>query len=212
MSDSLRGGREKRCREHRGANKHLNAPDGAQRVRQKLPAVRGREAGLDQRVETEEQAGDLAGEDKVDAAAEQHHQTYDPKLHVHGFTKTSGRITPRWLSGPFQPYRLGNRPPRRTCRAGVTILNAPTYAQNRPGDSAVNRSIRSLFAVLSLAMSSLATSAALAADAPQENAVLDLKMKALDGKEVDLADYKGKVVLIVNVASKCGLTLSLIHI
>jgi glutathione peroxidase len=42
--------------------------------------------------------------------------------------------------------------------------------------------------------------------AAQEKTVLDLKMKSLDGKDVDLADYKGKVVLIVNVASKCGLT------
>lgn len=36
--------------------------------------------------------------------------------------------------------------------------------------------------------------------------VLDHKMKDIDGKEVDLAKYKGKVVMIVNVASKCGLT------
>ena len=36
--------------------------------------------------------------------------------------------------------------------------------------------------------------------------VLDFKMKAIDGKETDLSQYKGKVVLIVNVASKCGLT------
>jgi glutathione peroxidase len=35
---------------------------------------------------------------------------------------------------------------------------------------------------------------------------LDFKLKDIDGKEVPLADYKGKVVLIVNVASKCGLT------
>ncbi|MSR57089.1 MAG: glutathione peroxidase [Planctomycetaceae bacterium] len=31
-------------------------------------------------------------------------------------------------------------------------------------------------------------------------------MKKLDGKEVNLADYQGKVVLFVNVASQCGLT------
>ena len=35
---------------------------------------------------------------------------------------------------------------------------------------------------------------------------LDFKMKDIDGKEVDLEDYEGKVVLIVNTASKCGLT------
>lgn len=37
-------------------------------------------------------------------------------------------------------------------------------------------------------------------------AVLGFKVKDIEGKEVDLGTFKGKVVLIVNVASKCGYT------
>ena len=37
-------------------------------------------------------------------------------------------------------------------------------------------------------------------------AALQFKMKSLTGQEVDLAKYQGKVVLVVNVASACGLT------
>jgi len=38
-------------------------------------------------------------------------------------------------------------------------------------------------------------------------AALNFTVKSLDGKDVNLAEkYKGKVVLIVNVASQCGLT------
>jgi glutathione peroxidase len=36
--------------------------------------------------------------------------------------------------------------------------------------------------------------------------IYDFSAKTLDGKTRSLADYRGKVVLIVNVASKCGLT------
>jgi glutathione peroxidase len=35
---------------------------------------------------------------------------------------------------------------------------------------------------------------------------LAYKMQSLEGKDVDLSKYKGKVVMIVNVASECGLT------
>jgi glutathione peroxidase len=36
--------------------------------------------------------------------------------------------------------------------------------------------------------------------------VLNFKMKGLDGKEVDLSKFQGKVVMFVNVASRCGNT------
>ena len=36
--------------------------------------------------------------------------------------------------------------------------------------------------------------------------MLDYKMKRLDGSEQSLRDYQGQVLLLVNVASKCGLT------
>ena len=39
---------------------------------------------------------------------------------------------------------------------------------------------------------------------PRAGGPLDFSVKDIDGKEVDLAKYKGKVVMIVNVASKCG--------
>ncbi len=39
-----------------------------------------------------------------------------------------------------------------------------------------------------------------------KKSVYDFTMKDIDGKEVNFARYKGKVLLIVNVASECGYT------
>jgi glutathione peroxidase len=36
--------------------------------------------------------------------------------------------------------------------------------------------------------------------------IYDFKIKSLDGKEIDFTQYKGKNLLIVNTASKCGYT------
>jgi glutathione peroxidase len=48
-----------------------------------------------------------------------------------------------------------------------------------------------------------ATATLLAATGP---GLLDIPLKDIDGKDTSLKAYKGKVVLVVNVASKCGLT------
>jgi glutathione peroxidase len=58
-------------------------------------------------------------------------------------------------------------------------------------------------ALLALALIALPT---WADDKGSKMTALDFKMKNIEGKEIDLAQYKGKVVLFVNVASFCGYT------
>lgn len=41
---------------------------------------------------------------------------------------------------------------------------------------------------------------------PVLGSIYDFRIKSLDGKEIDFAQYKGKNLLIVNTASKCGYT------
>ena len=38
------------------------------------------------------------------------------------------------------------------------------------------------------------------------SSIYDFSLKDIDGKQVSLSQYRGKVVMLVNVASKCGLT------
>jgi len=68
--------------------------------------------------------------------------------------------------------------------------------------------MKSLFTAFAIALIGGLT--ACGNDKPQGDkkvsAPLEQKTIGIDGKEVNLADYKGKVVLIVNVASQCGYT------
>lgn len=59
------------------------------------------------------------------------------------------------------------------------------------------------FFFVALALLTLSSSALTAQDVP---AALNFNMKSIDGKEVSLSKYAGKVVVFVNVASKCGYT------
>jgi glutathione peroxidase len=61
----------------------------------------------------------------------------------------------------------------------------------------IHRSLFTLAAMACLAMGATTMAA---------DSIHEFKVKTLDGKDVSLADYKGKVLLVVNVASKCGAT------
>lgn len=55
--------------------------------------------------------------------------------------------------------------------------------------------------VLAAAIATLALATTMSAQG-----IYDFKVKNMDGKEVSLSQYKGKVLLIVNTATKCGFT------
>ncbi len=48
--------------------------------------------------------------------------------------------------------------------------------------------------------------ATLISSAFAQSPVLDAKINTIEGKETSLAEHKGKVILVVNTASKCGFT------
>jgi glutathione peroxidase len=57
-----------------------------------------------------------------------------------------------------------------------------------------------------IALSSMSTQSTPPPAAKPASSFYDLKTSSLDGKPADLGAYKGKVTLVVNVASKCGYT------
>ena len=62
-----------------------------------------------------------------------------------------------------------------------------------------------LFAMLCLTLA-LAATAFAAPSAADAKSVYDFTLKSIDGQPTPLSEYHGKVLLLVNVASKCGFT------
>ena len=75
----------------------------------------------------------------------------------------------------------------------------------------MNARLKTVAASLVLAITGIACTQT----APQDPALVakwkdmnlySMKTKTLEGKDIDLGEYKGKVALVVNVASRCGMT------
>lgn len=68
-------------------------------------------------------------------------------------------------------------------------------------------SLKALFALVpTLALLGASAAFATAEEKEKPDSVLDFSLKDIDGKAVDLSKFQGDVILIVNVASKCGYT------
>ena len=68
--------------------------------------------------------------------------------------------------------------------------------------------ILSIIAVPFVFLRSMFTTKTIAQDESvmPKTSIYDYSAKLIDGKEISLKDYKGKKILFVNVASKCGYT------
>jgi len=62
------------------------------------------------------------------------------------------------------------------------------------------------FSFLALFSLVLGVTASAFAAPPEAKSIYDFTLKSIDGQPVSLSEYKGKVVLLVNVASRCGYT------
>lgn len=61
------------------------------------------------------------------------------------------------------------------------------------------------FLLFAIAVCSMAVAQTTSVSTPQRN-IYDFKVKSLTGGTIDFSKYKGKKILIVNTASKCGFT------
>ncbi|KAK4485839.1 hypothetical protein RD792_008486, partial [Penstemon davidsonii] len=112
------------------------------------------------------------------------------------------------FSAPFQSLAQAKIQlnPNSVCMPFVDIPKRRSLASSK---SAV---FRDGFSILSPNLSGFSLKsrsfATITARAATEKSLHDFTVKDIDGKDVSLSKFKGKALLIVNVASRCGLTSS----
>ena len=82
---------------------------------------------------------------------------------------------------------------------------SPSYCYNsntKPKETSMNK----LISIIFIAFIAIGTLSAQEAKKKMDSPIYNFTMKTIEGKDKSLADYKGKVVMVVNTASFCGNT------
>lgn len=112
-----------------------------------------------------------------------------PVHHIHCFTQTRTKAT--WTTA--------------SCMSFIPI-NKTSYGSSN--SAFFQHEFLTYSSVLSRVFLKSRYSTFVYARAATEKSLHDFTVKDIDGKDVGLSKFKGKVLLVVNVASKCGLTTS----
>ncbi|MBV6482627.1 MAG: hypothetical protein DIKNOCCD_02377 [bacterium] len=93
----------------------------------------------------------------------------------------------------------------------ITGISAPSWNRLTGFQKIISQGecrMRPFFLITFLMLNTVAVQGSFSSDNPHKevHSVLQFTVKNIDGKDASLGDYKGKVLLVVNVASKCGYT------
>jgi glutathione peroxidase len=121
---------------------------------------------------------------------------------------TGGRIVEKWVNVLRAPV-LTKYYKERGFASGFLYRNFCAKAPVLKAEESTRRvhpvHLRTLIAAAP-ALAAALTGGTMSAQTDEPVSVYDFTVNSIEGKPVQLSEYKGKVLLIVNVASKCGYT------